>query len=82
MERNWTDSRDDSEWEVKAIPVQPQMDDGEAFPMIGQTSYTLRFASQGGAIHRLVVDSDVGSRLSELTDAELSELLDAARGLG
>ena len=64
---NWTDWRDGSEWEIKAI--------------MGETPYTLRFFSHDGAIHRLVVDPDVGSRLSELSDAELAELLDKARSL-
>ena len=48
--------------------------------MIGETSYTLRFSSQDDAVHRLLVDHDVGSRLGELPDVELAELLDAARG--
>ena len=44
MKRNWTDLRDGLKWEVEAIPVQPQMGDGDPFPMIGETSYTLRFS--------------------------------------
>ena len=47
--------------------------------MIGETPYTLLFSSQDGGIHRLVVDPDVGSRLSELSDAELAGYLDEAR---
>ena len=64
---NWTDWRDGSEWEIKAI--------------MGETPYTLRFFSHDGAIHRLVVDPDVGSRLSELSDEELAALLDKACSL-
>ena len=80
---NWTDSRDGSEWEINAIPVQGQQGDGDPVAIIGETSYTLRFYSQGSPqIHRLVVSRDVGSRLSELSDAELAELLDEARGFG
>ena len=41
--RSWTDSRDGSEWEIKALPVQPQMGDGDGPPMIGEAPYTLRF---------------------------------------
>ena len=82
MNRSWTDSRDGSGWEIEAIPVQPQMGDGDPYPIIGETSYTLRFSSQGGGIHRLVVEPDVGSRLSELSDAELAGYLDAARDAG
>jgi hypothetical protein len=78
----WTDSRDGLAWEIEATPVQPQMGDGDVVPMIGETSYTLRFSSQGGGIHRLVVDADVGSRLVELSDAELAGYLDDARGGG
>ncbi len=66
---NWTDARDGLKWEVEAIPVQPQ-------------SYTLKFSSQGGGIHRLVVDPDVGSRLSELSNEELAGYLDEARDAG
>ena len=79
--RSWADSRDGSEWEIKAIPVQPQMGNGDGPPMVGDAPYTLRFFSHDGAIHRLVVDPDVGSRLSELSDEELAELLDKARSL-
>ncbi len=78
MKRNWTDLRDGLKWEIEGIPVQPQMGDGDPFPMIGETAYTLRFSSQGGGIHRLVVDPDVGSRLRELSDAELAGYLDEA----
>ena len=38
---NWTDARDGLRWEIEAIPVQPQMGDGERFPIIGETSYTV-----------------------------------------
>ena len=76
---NWTDSRDGLRWEIEAIPVQPQTGDGDPFPIMGETSYTLRFSSQGGGIHRLVVAPDVGSRLSELSDAGLAGYLDEAR---
>ena len=79
---NWTDARDGLRWEVEAIPVQPQMGDGAPFPIVGETSYTLKFSSQGGGIHRLVVDPDVGSRLTKLSDAELARYLDEARGGG
>ena len=79
---NWTDARDGLRWEVEAIPVQPQMGDGAPFPIVGETSYTLKFSSQGGGIHRLVVDPDVGSRLTKLSDAELAGYLDEARGGG
>ena len=75
MKRNWTDLRDGLKWEVEAIPVEPQMGNGE-------TSYTMMFSSQGGGIHHLVVDPDVGSRLSELSDEELAGYLDEARGGG
>ncbi len=78
---NWTDSRDGSGWEIEATPVMGRDDPGEA-PMIGETSYILRFSSQGGGVHRLVVDPDVESRLSELSNVELAELLDAARSGG
>ena len=78
MKRNWTDLRDGLKWEIEGIPVQPQMGDGDPFPVTGETSYTLRFSSQGGGIHRLVVDPDVGSRLRELSDAELAGYLDEA----
>ncbi len=80
MKRNWTDLRDGLGWEIKA--TQGQQGDGDPFPMIGETSYTLRFSSQGGGIHRLVVDPDVGSRLSELSDAELAGYLDEASSGG
>ena len=82
MKRNWTDLRDGLKWEVEAIPVEPQMGDGDPFPIIGETSYTMMFSSQGGGIHHLVVDPDVGSRLSELSDEELAGYLDDARGGG
>ncbi len=78
----WTDSRDGLRWEIDATPMMGQVDPGEAVPMIGETPYTLLFSSQGGGIHRLVVDPDVGSRLSELSDAELAGYLDDARGAG
>ena len=78
MKRNWTDSRDGVEWEIKAIALMGGEDPGEA-PMIGETRYTLWFSSQSGAIHRLVVDRDVGSRLDELSDEDLVKLLDEAR---
>ncbi len=65
MGRNWTDSRDGSEWEISAIPILKQ----------------LRFSSQDSLqLHGLVVSSDVASRLSELTDSELAAFLDEARG--
>ena len=79
---NWTDARDGSGWEIEAIPVMGQVDPGEPVPMIGETPYTLQFSSQGGGIHRLIVDPDVGSRLSELSDEELAGYLDDARGGG
>ena len=82
MNRSWTDVRDGSAWEIEATPVQGQQGDGDPFPMTGETSYTLRFSSQGGGIHRLVVDPDVGSRLSELSDEELAGYLDEARSGG
>ena len=78
----WTDTRDGLAWEIEATPLMGQVDPGEAVPMIGETSYTLRFSSQGGGIHRLVVDPEVGSRLSEFSDAELAGYLDDARGGG
>ena len=78
MKRNWTDSRDGSEWEIEAIPLMGQVNPGEAVPMIGQTSYTLWFSSPGGASYQYVVGPDVGSRFSELPDVELAALLDAA----
>ncbi len=80
MKRDWTDSRDGSEWEVKVVPLQGRMGPGDAFPMIGETPYALWFSSPGGASYHTTVDPDVGSRFSELTDVELAELLDAARG--
>jgi hypothetical protein len=49
---------------------------------IEATQDTLRFSSQGGGIHRLNVDPDVGSRLNELSDAELARYLDEARSGG
>ncbi len=70
MKRNWTDLRDGLGWEI------------EATLLTGETSYTLKFSSQGGGIHRLVVDPDVGSRLSELSDEELAGYLDEARSGG
>ncbi len=82
MNRNWTDSRDGSEWEVKVVPLQGRMGPGDAFPLIGETSYALWFSSPGGASHHTTVDPDVGSRFSGLLDAELAELLDEARGFG
>ena len=82
VKRNWTDSRDGLVWEIEATPLMGQVDPGEAMPMIGETSYTLRFSSQGGGVHRLVVDPDVGSRLSELSDEELAGYLDEAREAG
>ncbi len=82
MKRSWTDSRDGLVWEIEATPMMGQVDPAEAVPMIGETPYTLAFSSQGGGIHRLVVDPDVGSRLSELSDAELAGYLDAARDAG
>ena len=78
----WTDSRDGLVWEIEANPLMGQVDPGEAMPMIGETSYTLRFSSQGGGVHRMVVDPDVGSRLSELSDVKLAGYLDDARGGG
>ncbi len=78
MKRNWTDSRDGSEWKIKAVALMGREDPGEA-PMIGETRYTLWFSSQDGAIHRLVVDRDVGSRLDELSGEDLVKLLDEAR---
>ncbi len=78
MKRNWTDSRDGSDWEIEASPLMGQVNPGEAVPMIGQTSYTLWFSSPGGASYQYVVDPDVGSRFSELPDVELAALLDAA----
>ncbi len=81
MKRNWTDSRYGSEWEIEATPLMGQVNPGEAVPMIGQTAYTLWFSSPGGASYQSVVDPDVGSRFSELLDAELAALLDAARRL-
>ena len=80
MKRKWTDSRDGSEWEVEAIPRQGQMGPGDPVPMIGETPYTLWFSSQDGANYHAVVDPDVGSRFSDLPDAELAELLDEVRG--
>jgi len=82
VKRNWTDLRDGLGWEIEATPMMGQVDPGEAVPMIGETPYTLKFSSQGGGIHRLVVDPDVGSRLSELSDAELAGYLDEACGGG
>ena len=82
MKRNWTDLRDGLVWEIEAIPVQPQMGDGEPSPINGETAYTLRFSSQGGGVHRLVVDPDVGARLGELSDAELAGYLDEASSGG
>ena len=78
----WTDSRDGLAWEVVATPAVPQMNDGEPYPMDGETAYTLRFTSQGGGIHRLIVDPGVGSRLSELSDREFAACLDNARSGG
>ena len=84
MKRDWTDSRDGSEWEVKVVPLQGRMGPGDAFPLIGETSYALWFSSPGGASppHHTIVDPDVGSRFSGLLDAELAEFLDEARGFG
>ena len=82
VKRNWTDLRDGLVWEIEATPVQPQMGDGEPSPINGETVYTLRFSSQGGGVHRLVVDPDVGSRLGELSDAELAGYLDEASSGG
>ncbi len=79
MGRNWTDSRDGSEWEVKVVPLQGRMGPGDAFPMIGETPYAVWFSSQGSPSRRLVVDRDVGSRLDELSDEDLVKLLDEAR---
>ena len=77
---NWTDSRDDSEWEIEAIPVRGGSKvTAILYPIMGETPCTLRFSSQDGEICRLPVDSDTGLWLSELSDAELAELLDAAR---
>ena len=78
MKRNWTDSRDGSEWEVKVVPLQGRMGPGDAFPMIGETPYALWFSSPGGASYHTIVDPDVGPRYSELPDMELAALLDAA----
>ena len=73
MRRNWTDSRDGSEWEISDGDPVAMRDDN--------TSYTLRFSSQDSLqLHGLVVSSDVASRLSELTDSELAAFLDEARG--
>ena len=82
MKRNWTDLREGLGWEIEATPVMGQVDPGEAVPMIGETPYTLQFSSQGGGIHHLVVDPNVGSRLSELSDEELAGYLDEARDAG
>ena len=82
MKRNWTDLRDGLVWEIEATPVMGQVDPGEAVPVIGEAPNTLRFSSQGGGIHRLNVDPDVGSRLNELSDAELARYLDEARSGG
>ena len=82
MGRNWTDSRDGSEWEVKVVPLQGRMGPGDAFPMIGETPYAVWFSSQDGTACHTVVDPEVGSRLSELPDAEVAEFLDEARGFG
>ena len=78
--RNWNDSRDGSEWETKVVPLQGRMGPGDAFPMIGETLYALWFSSPGGASYHTIVDPDVGSQFGELSDMELAELLDAARG--
>ncbi len=80
MKRNWTDSRDGTEWEVDAIPIMQQMETGEPVPMIGGARYTLWFRSSDGRSHPSVVGPEIGSRLSELADQELSGLLDEARG--
>ncbi len=80
MKRNWTDSRDGTEWEVDAIPIIQQMEPGEPVPMIGGTRYTLWFRSSDGRSHPSVVGPEIGSRLSELADLEWSGLLDKARG--
>ena len=81
MSRTWTDARDGSVWMIEADPVE-RPGDGDPDPTIGDMSYTLRFSSQGGGIHRLVVDPEVASRVSELTSAELAEYLDEARSGG
>ncbi len=78
MKRNWTDSRDGSEWKIKAVALMGRKDPGEA-PMIGETRYILWFSSQGVARQSLVVDADVGSRLGELSGEDLAKLLDEAR---
>ena len=80
VKRQWTDSRDGSEWEVKVVPLQGRMGPGDGFPMIGETSYTLWFSSPGGTSYHTIVDPADGSRFSELPDAQLAEFLDAARG--
>ncbi len=79
MKRDWTDSRDGSEWEVKIVPLQGRIGPGNAFPAISETSYALWFSSWGGASYHTIVYPDVGSRFSEIPDVELAELLDAAR---
>ncbi len=60
--------------------MQGRMGPGDAFPLIGETSYALWFSSPGGERYHTIVDPDVGSQFSELPDVELAELLDAARG--
>ena len=81
MGRNWTDSRDGSEWEINAIPMLGQQGDGDPVAMRDDTSSTVRFSSQDSLqLYGLVVSPDVASRLSELTDSELAALLDEARG--
>jgi hypothetical protein len=78
---HWTDSRDGSEWEIVATPLMGQIDPGDPVPMIGETPYALWFSSRFGASYSSVVEPDVGSRLSELLDAEMAALLDAAKVL-
>jgi len=83
MDRQWTDERDGTTWDIEAIPMMARQEPGRPTAMIGETDFHLWFRSGNGRhVFQLVIDPDTGSRLGQLADDDLAALLDRARSVG
>ena len=79
MQRDWTDSRDSSRWEIRGTPIAPAVPLGDAVPTQGE-GLALDFHSvdQPGVWYH--TRAPELASLADVADEMIARLLDEARG--
>ncbi len=66
-------------WHVECVPVTPPQGGGELAAMVAELPWRLWFRS-GDASHGVSVSPYAAAHFDDLTDADLVQMLDHARG--